>query len=403
MRAAVRVDELRGAAIGRYRVGGRLQVLPYATIHRGSVLADGQPVLVWIFREPYATAAGFLEALQRLAGDRRADDVPGLLQVREIGVEELRNPLVYLVTDDAAKGFLVSLLQAGRAPGVFAITGRLAKTVDQMHAVGMVHGDIQPATVAIAGPGPVLVGHSIRTVVSRVTPAADWLGITRAFRPPEAPNSSEPVRASDLWGLAALVYYLLVGRPPAAVGPHEPPSRLRPQLPTRVDRAVMRALAPDPADRFASAADFFAALRGIPAAVPARTAPPPVATGNGGAPPTFRRSFRAVVANPEPTRVVEPAEPVAPPLAAAPTAQASPRWPTEAPLTPASLRAESLPFRSQEVGSGSASNESTQLISMEQFRFKRKYRRRAGYLVLWILVALAVTGAALLVSGRISV
>jgi hypothetical protein len=40
---------------------------------------------------------------------------------------------------------------------------------------------------------------------------------------------------------------------------------------------------------------------------------------------------------------------------------------------------------------------------MEQFRFKRKYRRRAGYLVLWILVALAVTGAALLVSGRISV
>ncbi|MGC2191682.1 MAG: hypothetical protein WA751_05060, partial [Candidatus Dormiibacterota bacterium] len=235
MRATVRVDELTGAAIGRYRVGGRLQVLPYATIHRGTLLADGRPVLVWTFQEPYASAAGFLEALQLLAGDRRARQVPGLLQVLEIGVQELRTPLVYLVTEDAANGFLVSLLQAGRAPGVFAITGRLARTVDQMHALGMVHGDIQPATVAIAGPGPVLAGHSIRTVVSRVTPEAAWVDITRAFRPPEAPTSFGPIRASDLWGLAALVYYLLVGRPPAADGPPVPPGRLRPQLPTRVD------------------------------------------------------------------------------------------------------------------------------------------------------------------------
>ncbi|MGC1193213.1 MAG: hypothetical protein WA976_00295, partial [Candidatus Dormiibacterota bacterium] len=241
----MRVDELTGAAIGRYRVGGRLQVLPYAAIHRGTVIADGRPVLVWTFQEPYATAAGFLEALQLLAGDRRATQVPGLLQVLEIGVQELRNPIVYLVTEDATSGFLVGLLQAGRAPGVFAITGRLARTVDQMHALGMVHGDIQPATVAIASAGPVLSGHSIRTVVSRVTPAAEWVGITRAFRPPEAPTSSEPIRASDLWGLGALVYYLLVGRPPAADGPAEPPSRLRPQLPMRVDRAVLRALAPD--------------------------------------------------------------------------------------------------------------------------------------------------------------
>ncbi|MGP8248634.1 MAG: hypothetical protein ACLQNU_01655 [Candidatus Dormibacteria bacterium] len=152
----MRVDELTGAAIGRYRVGGRLQVLPYASIHRASVLADGRPVLVWTFREPYATAAGFLEALQTLAGDRRAIRVPGLLQVLEIGIQELRSPLVYLVTEDAVDGFLVSRLQAGRAPGVFAIAGPLARTVDQLHAVGMIHGDIQPATVALAAKGPVL-------------------------------------------------------------------------------------------------------------------------------------------------------------------------------------------------------------------------------------------------------
>lgn len=378
-------------------------MLPYADIHRGTVLADGRPVLVWTFREPYATAAGFLEALQLLAGDRRAAQVPGLLQVLEIGVQELRNPLVYLVTEDATSGFLVGLLQAGQAPGVFAITGRLARTVDQMHALGMIHGDIQPATVAIASAGPVLSGHSIRTVVSRVTPAADWVDITRAFRPPEAPTSSEPIRASDLWGLGALVYYLLVGRPPKADGPAEPPSRLRPQLPMRVDRAVLRALAPDPAERFATAADFFAALRGLttPAgAVPTRSSPPPVPSGNSGIASQIKSSLPPAVSTLE---TQQKAGPEAPAVVPTPPTHASTRWPIDPPLTPASLRSQALPFRSEgddDVSGGA--NESTQLIAMEPYRFEPKFRRRGGYLVLWVLGAVVVAATVLLVTGRIT-
>ncbi|HUY57340.1 MAG TPA: hypothetical protein VMV12_05890 [Candidatus Micrarchaeaceae archaeon] len=398
MRHTVRVDELTGAAIGRYRVGGRLQVLPYASIHRGTVLADGSPVLVWTFQEPYATAAGFVEALQLLAGDRRAAEIPGLLQVLEIGVQELRTPLVYLVTEDAASGFLVSLLQAGRAPGVFAITGRLARTVDQMHAMGMVHGDIQPATVAIGSAGPVLAGQSIRTVVSRVTPAASWVGITRAFRPPEAPTSSEPIRASDLWGLGALVYYLLVGRPPATDGPPDPPSELRPQLPMRVDRAVLRALAADPAERFATASAFFAALRGSPAPAGAGGTgprPQPVVRADGRPARPAPSSYRPVLDAPVPPRSVQSAAPPAVP------ANPSSRWPVDGPLTPASLRSQFLPSRAEHGAPGSRSGESTQLITMEPYRFEPKTRRRGGYLALWLLAAAVLAVGALLITGRI--
>jgi serine/threonine protein kinase len=398
----VRVDELTGAAIGRYRVGGRLQVLPYASIHRGSILAGGQPVLVWTFREPYATAAGFLEALQKLAGDRRAVRVPGLLQVLEIGVQELRSPLVYLVTEDAADGFLVSRLQAGRAPGVFAITGPLAKTVDQLHAVGMIHGDIQPATVALAAKGPVLGGHAIRTVVSRVTPAAAWLDITRSFRPPEAPNSAEPIRAGDLWGLAALVYYLLVGRPPAADGGVEAPSELRPQIPSRVDRAVMRALAQNPRERFASASEFFAALRGValPPGSQEAARPNPPRPGESG---SFAWQSRSVAYQPvvpaAETRESAAAE-RGPATPARSGPQPSSRWPSDLPLTPASIRAQSLPYRDGESDPDQTS-ESTQLIAMEPYRFQPKYRRRGGYLVLWFLALVVMALAVLIVTHRI--
>jgi serine/threonine protein kinase len=397
----VRVDELTGAAIGRYRVGGRLQVLPYASIHRGSVLADGRPVLVWTFREPYATAAGFLEALQKLAGDRRAIRVPGLLQVLEIGVQELRSPLVYLVTEDAVDGFLVSRLQAGRAPGVFAITGPLAQTVDQLHAVGMIHGDIQPATVALASKGPVLGGHAIRTVVSRVTPAAAWLDITRAFRPPEAPSSAEPILAGDLWGLAALVYYLLVGRPPAADGRLEAPSQLRPQIPTRVDRAVMRALSQDPRQRFATASEFFSALRGVVPAPGSQEAvrPNPPQLDESGSIAWQSRSvpYRPVAPTAETKESLASESGTA---AAGSGPQPSSRWPSDLPLTPASIRAQSLPFIDGESEPDQTS-QSTQLIAMEPYRFEPKYRRRGGYLVLWFLAVVVVVVAALIVAHRI--
>lgn len=408
----MRVDELTGASIGRYRVGGRLQVLPYASIHRGSSVEDGRPVLVWTFRDPYATAAGFLEALQQLAGDRRASQVPGLLHVLEIGSRELRVPLVYLVTEDAPQGFLVGLLQTGQAPGVFATTVRLARILDQMHRLGMVHGDVQPATVAVAGSGPVLAGHSIRTVVSRVTPEADWIDITRSFRPPEVSSGSEPTKGSDLWGLGALVYYLLVGRPPVWEGAPQPPSRLRPNLPLRVDQAVMRALATDPDQRFARATDFYAALRGTPAparppvAAPARepvAASPPSPLEPSPPPSIFTRSPRTERA-PSPERwVPEALTPlVTPTPTPTPPDPGSALWPSEPPLTPASLRAQSLPNRLEENGTLAVS-ESTQLIAMEPYRFEPKFRRRGGYVVLWILVAAVVAGAVLLVTGRLGI
>lgn len=394
----MRVDELTGATIGRYRLGGRLQVLPYASIHRGTVQADGRQVLVWTFREPYATAAGFLEALQHLAGDRRAAKVQGLLQVLEIGVQELRAPLVYLVTENAESGFLVSLLQSGKAPRVFATTGPLARTIDRMHLLGLVHGDIQPATVAVASQGPVLAGHSIRTVVSRVTPAAAWVDITRSFRPPEAPSSADASRASDLWGLAALVYYLLVGRPPATNGPPEPPSRFRTQLPGRVDEAVIRALSADPAQRFASGLEFFSALRGTPASAGFRpsVSPAPDAGQWAQSAPITSPRFPSAGAGSEAAagRATDST-----PRSAA---QVSSRWPIEPPLTPASIRAESLPYRPDGVGSEpQALGESTQLIPLEPSGVEPRLRRRGGLLLLAVLAIAVVVAVVVMITQRL--
>ncbi|MGC2191708.1 MAG: hypothetical protein WA751_05190, partial [Candidatus Dormiibacterota bacterium] len=147
------------------------------------------------------------------------------------------------------------------------------------------------------------------------------------------------------------------------------------------------------------AADFFAALRGLPTparTIPAQPAPTPAVASNRGAPQTFPSALQPVVATPRPSPARTTPEPLAPSVGA------SDRWPTDPPLTPASLRAQSLPFRTEGGSDGSElMSESTQLIAMEPYRFEPKFRRRGGYLVIWFLLLLVAAAAVLLVTGRI--
>ena len=111
-----------------------------------------------------------------------------------------------------------------------------------------------------------------------------------------------------------------------------------------------------------------------------------------------------MIAVPKPGQPVAPAEPSPP---AAPAAHASTRWPADPALTPAAIRAQSLPFRSEGDSAGpDSTSESTQLITMEPYRFEQKFRRRGSYLVLWVAVAAvvvaAVAVAVLLITRRIS-
>ncbi len=390
----LRVDELTGTIIGRFRVGGRMQVLPYAAVHRATLITDETPVLLWSFREPYSQAMGFLEALQRLAGDRRAASVNGIAQVLEIGTQDEPTPLVYLATEDAGRGFLVSLLQAGRAPGVLATAAALAQAVDGLHSNGLLHGDIQPATVAVDSNGrPLLVGHGIRTVVTRVNPRAAWIDMTRGFRPPETQHPLQPTRAGDIYGLAALTYYLLVGKPPDADGRIAPPSAIRPQLPSTIDAAVMRGLSSDPSQRFTTAAAFVSALR---------PAPRKTTTGRPN-PPVAAPAARAVPAtSEEPARAPVAGSTQAPPFSPVPS--------SEARSTPTSRSALGERHRWEEdsswvtSGTQEVSRPSTNLISLvplEPYEMEPQIRRRSGIVLLLALIVLALVLLVLSATGRL--
>ena len=157
------------------------------------------------------------------------------------------------------------------------IVAELAQAVAYLHGQGVVHQDIKPRNVVLDGAGrPRLIDFGLAQLRQAWSDSRDMpSGGTPQFMAPEqARGESERVGpASDIFALGGLLYFLLTGQPPhpgenkwaalehARQGVVTPPRALNRSIPRPLERIVRRALAADPAQRFATAAEFRQALR----------------------------------------------------------------------------------------------------------------------------------------------
>lgn len=153
--------------------------------------------------------------------------------------------------------------------------------LDAAHAAGVIHRDIKPGNIMISEKGDGLAikvldfGIAARKEadVIEMSRTKDVIG-TVLYMSPEQLRGGELTPASDVYALGLTVYELLTGQP-AINGDSQaeiitkhlnlmpaPPGQLRPDLkiPEEIDRAVMKALAKDPNDRYQRAPDFAAEL-----------------------------------------------------------------------------------------------------------------------------------------------
>ncbi len=153
----------------------------------------------------------------------------------------------------------------------------IASALAYAHEHGVIHRDLKPENILIQAGQPVIADFGIALAVSkaggaRVTQTGLSLGTPQYMSPEQAAGDRVIDGRSDLYSLGAVTYEMLAGEPPhsgstaqaiiAKLMTQEPqPLRaLRASVPRNVSDAVGKALAKSPADRFASVADFAAAL-----------------------------------------------------------------------------------------------------------------------------------------------
>jgi serine/threonine-protein kinase len=157
------------------------------------------------------------------------------------------------------------------------VAGQIASALEHAHRLGVVHRDVKPANILLMGKHAVLADFGV--ALSFDSPAAERF--TKSGHSPGTPiyMSSEQARGvsdidgrADQYSLACVLFEMLTGEPVFTGSPRvvmarhargQPPSLgvLRPDVSEALQRAVGRALAKEPEDRFATASEFAEALR----------------------------------------------------------------------------------------------------------------------------------------------
>jgi class 3 adenylate cyclase len=170
------------------------------------------------------------------------------------------------------------LLRVGRlAPDrVLAIAREVAGGLAEAHASGVLHRDLKPANLLMDAAGHVCITDF---GIATGGDPADALALpagTPAYMAPEQRSGGPLSAQTDLYALGVVLYELLTGARPDS--PPEPPSRRAPDVDPQLERAILSALEPDPAQRPSSARVMLGMLeksdRAAAERAPERASPP---------------------------------------------------------------------------------------------------------------------------------
>lgn len=147
---------------------------------------------------------------------------------------------------------------------VAATLAQVLEGLEAAHEAGVLHLALDADDVIFSDDGRVRVtdlGVGAAVAEARPADASELLGPERVA--PEIASGGRVDARTDVYSVGALAFELLTGTPP---GGRTSPRELRGEVPKRIDRAVSRALSPDPERRFAGAGEFRAEL--LPDVVP---------------------------------------------------------------------------------------------------------------------------------------
>lgn len=204
---------------------------------------------------------------------------PNIASIRKVGEEA---GLPYVVTRALEKGhpLAMELDQPWAVDTAADIVMQVGQALDHAYRKGVVHGTLTPENIVLQDDGRVLVDDfGLGELMELVGAQAKQAG--SPYVAPERVAGQAADARADVYSMAAILYSMLAKRSPqVAKGEVLPPSRFNPDVPQKMDQVLVKALSPDPADRYPDASTFLTAL-GASTVVPAKPkSPPPAQEGH---------------------------------------------------------------------------------------------------------------------------
>src|SRR5262245_7428090 len=257
------VDSPTGSVIGGFRVGTLLARGAMGTVYLAED-ADGRPVALKLLLPELVHDERFRQRFLRESRLAATLDHPNAVRTLAAGED---GGVLYLAMDYVDGVDLRGLLRReGRLEPARAVSlvEQVGAALDAAHAAGLVHRDVKPGNVLVAGERAYICDFGLARHVSSVGSLTGDRGFvgTVDYVAPEQIRGEQVDGRADVYALGCMLFECLAGQRPferetelAVVFAHlnEPPPRVtevRAELPAAWDGVVARALAKEPDARY---------------------------------------------------------------------------------------------------------------------------------------------------------
>ena len=268
----------------RYQVSRKLGEGGMSYVYLAREVSTGDTVAIKVLSPKLARDRSSVERLRREAGLAMRLDHPNVCRILRLGESE--DGLIYLVMP-YLEGELLSDRELERGPmdvatGV-ALLSQMCAGLHHAHELHIVHRDLKPENIMLvpAGGGDraVVMDFGLAkerradAAIQKLTATGIILG-TPEFMSPEQIRGKPLDARSDIYAIAIVAFEMFTGKLPfkgrnaqetmiaRLRGQPTPLRQVRPELPVALEQALLRAMAPNPGDRYATALEFAEALTG---------------------------------------------------------------------------------------------------------------------------------------------
>jgi eukaryotic-like serine/threonine-protein kinase len=259
----------------RYTIERTLGHGGMATVHLAEERKHKRKVAIKVLKQEFSASVG-AERFLREIGIAAQLSHPHIVPLIDSGESD---GSLYYVSPYVAGGSLRDRLNRQKKLPVeeaLRINQEVGAALDYAHRNGFVHRDVKPENILFADDHALLADFGIAHVRvpegKTLTLAGLALGTPEYMSPEQASGETEIGIPGDIYGLACVFYEMLAGEPPfrgssaratmaKQVTERARPLRtLRPDAPAGFERVLEKALAKDPAERFATIVEFCNAL-----------------------------------------------------------------------------------------------------------------------------------------------
>ncbi len=268
---------LEGKLLGnRYEMIEKIGNGGMATVYRATDKILKRDVAVKILRDEFTTDEEFIKRFEVEAQSAARLTHPNIVSIYDVGVEDnLHYIVMELIQGKTLKEIIVE--ERGPLPWKWSVNVaiQIASALETAHRNNIIHRDIKPHNIIITEDGIAKVtdfGIAKAVSNSTITAFGTTIGSVHYFSPEHARGGYTDAK-SDLYSLGVVMYEMVTGRVPfdadtpvSVALKHmqeepEEPIELNPNLPTSVNKIILKAMQKDTTLRYQSATEMLSDLR----------------------------------------------------------------------------------------------------------------------------------------------